>query len=186
MGKLGKTPAGKFGESAAGYRRKRRAVSLWITSCRRRGAIWYNHSMKKINIVLITVAAVLVLTAAGLLVWRMASGAPSFYAVSLRTGDVYFGHLTRFPAFGLKQVYVIQANQNSKENPFSVQRFKNVFWGPEDFLRINRDEVVWMVRLNPEGQLARLITENPELVSPPAASAPASVPQQQAESPEGK
>ncbi len=150
---------------------------MWITRCRRRGAVWYNQAMKKINIVLITVVAVLVLVAGGLLAWRTWGGTPSYYAVSLRTGDVYFGRLTRFPAFGLKQVYLIQTNQNDPNNPFSVQRFRNAFWGPEDFLRINRDGVVWMARLNPEGQLAQLIIENPELTPPPTApAAPAPLP----------
>lgn len=128
------------------------------------------------------VVVVLVLVLGGILAWRSWGGS-AFYAVSLRTGDLYFGQLTRFPSFGLKQVYLLQVNQNNTENPLSVQRFKNAFWGPEDFLRINRDEVVWMVKLDPKGQLAQLIETNPDLLptQQQGAQAPAPVP---AESPE--
>jgi hypothetical protein len=128
--------------------------------------------MNKVNKVLIGVIVVLVVVLGVLLAWREWGSGPSYYAVSLRTGDLYFGQLTRFPSFGLKHVYLIQVNQNDTKNPLSIQRFKNAFWGPEDFLRINRDEVVWMARLDPQGELAKLISTNPDLTAP-AASAPA-------------
>ncbi|PIP30156.1 hypothetical protein COU12_01825 [Candidatus Jorgensenbacteria bacterium CG10_big_fil_rev_8_21_14_0_10_54_38] len=135
--------------------------------------------MNKTNKILIAVVAVLILALGGVLAWREWGGESPYYAVSLRTGDVYFGRLTRFPAFGLKQVYLVQMNQNDPKNPFSVQRFKNAFWGPEDFLRINRDEVVWMARLDPQGQLARLIKTNPELApaTPASPQVPAPAPE---------
>jgi len=126
--------------------------------------------MNKTNKILIVVVVVLVLALGGVLAWREWGGGSSYYAVSLRSGALYFGSLTRFPSFGLKQVYVLQVNQSDPKNPLSVQRFKNAFWGPEDFLRINRDDVSWMARLDPQGQLARLIATNPDLTPSPAAS----------------
>ncbi len=134
-----------------------------------------------VNRVALVVAVVLLVVLAGLFAWReWGSGTSTYYAVALRNGDVYFGRLSRFPSFGLKQVYVLQFNQANTQNPVTVQRFKNAFWGPEDFLQINRNEVVWMTRLNPEGQLARLIASNPELALPstPPAAPPATAPPQ--------
>ncbi len=95
----------------------------------------------------------------------------SFYAVYLRTGDIYFGKLSHLP-FGLRQVYTLQVNAQNPQTPINIQRFTNVFWGPEDFLKINREEVVWMAKLNSQGQLAQLIRTNPNLIPPQAAQKP--------------
>ena len=48
----------------------------------------------------------------------------------------------------------------------SIQKFSNIFWGPEDIIKINRDEVVWTAPLKNEGQLAELLRTNPNLTSP--------------------
>lgn len=128
--------------------------------------------MNTTNKILIAVVVVLILALGGVLAWREWGGGSPYYAVSLRSGALYFGHLTRFPSFGLKQVYMLQVNQNDSQNPVSVQRFKNAFWGPEDFLQINRDEVAWMTRLDPQGQLTRLIEANPELTPTQQPAAP--------------
>ena len=106
--------------------------------------------------------------------WKVFFRVSDFHAVYLRTGDVYFGKLSYAP-FGLSQVYTLQVNPQNQQTPINIQRFVNVFWGPEDFMKINKDEVVWVVRLNPQGQLAQLIRTNPNLVPPQGA--PASVPQ---------
>ncbi|MCX6788958.1 MAG: hypothetical protein WCO21_01015 [bacterium] len=93
-----------------------------------------------------------------------------FTAVFLKTGDLYFGKVSNSPNFGLKQPYVLQINNTSKENPVSVQRFNKVFWGPEDFISINRDEVVWTTRLRADSKLVETFISNPDL-TPPAESA---------------
>ena len=109
---------------------------------------------------------VVVLVVVIAIVWGVFFTRASFYAVYLRTGDIYFGKLVRFPHFGLKQVYTIQVNQNNTQTPLSVQKFSNVFWGPSDYLQLNRDEVVWMTKLSHEGQLAKVLTDNPDLAPP--------------------
>lgn len=130
--------------------------------------------MTLLNKVLVIIVVVLVVVLGGILSWREFAGEPSFYAVYLRTGDLYFGRLTRFPSFGLKQVYLLQVNQTNKENPLSIQRFRDVFWGPEDEVTINRDDVVWFTKLRSDSQLAELIKKNPALTAPqqPAVTAP--------------
>lgn len=120
-------------------------------------------SAKKI---LIWVVAILVVIAlGGWFVWQTFIAAPNFHAVSLTTGEVYFGELQRFPTFGLEKVYTLQINQQNQEQPLSIQKFENIFWGPQDFLEVNRDNVVWMVELKEDSQLTDIIRNNPNLQS---------------------
>ena len=116
--------------------------------------------------IVLFVVSIVLLGAMTFLMWQSFQG-QSFYAVYLRTGDIYFGKLSHLP-FGLRQVYTLQVNAQNPQTPINIQRFINVFWGPEDFLRLNREEVVWITKLNPEGQLAQLIRANPNLVPPQA------------------
>ncbi len=120
--------------------------------------------MSKINKVLLAVVIILILVVAALVVWQVGFKSAAYSAVFLRSGDLYFGELMRFPSFGLKNVYTLSVNPQDAQNPISIQRFKNVFWGPQDWLKINRDEVVWITKLDPAGQLAQLIKTNPDLL----------------------
>lgn len=123
-----------------------------------------NNKMSKINKILLVLVIVLVLVLAGLIVWQKWGTKPAYSAVYLRTGDLYFGKLMTFPSFGLKNVYTISVNQQDQQNPLSIQKFSNVFWGPKDYLKINRSEVVWITELKDESQLVQLIKSNPNLV----------------------
>ncbi len=136
------------------------------------------------NKTLFIVVAVLVIALAGVLVWRERSSDSAFYAVYLRTGDLYFGKLTRFPTFALSQVYLLQVNQQNQENPLSVQRFRDVFWGPEDRLTLNREDIVWYTKLRSDSQLADLLRTNPTLSAPAAAQQPQAQPQIQPAQPQ--
>lgn len=118
--------------------------------------------MKNIILIIVLVFVVLV---AGAGVWFYASKNSGYSAVYLETGDVYFGKIVNFPRFGLKNVYLIQTNPQNQETPFSVQKFSKVFWGPEDYININRNEVVWTARLQKESQLLKIFKENPDLAS---------------------
>lgn len=115
------------------------------------------------KIIIWVVAILIVLVLAGWFAWSTFIAAPSFHAVSMTTGEVYFGELQRFPTFGLNQVYTLQVNQQNQEQPLSIQKFENIFWGPQDFLEINRDNVAWMVELSDDSQLAEIIRNNPNL-----------------------
>lgn len=130
------------------------------------------------NKVLLVVVAILVVVLAAVFVWREQSSQGAFYAVYLRTGDLYFGKLTRFPTFALSQVYLLQVNQQDQQNPLSVQRFRDVFWGPEDRLTLNREDIVWYTRLRSDSQLAQLLKTNPTLSAPAAAQQPQAQPAQ--------
>lgn len=119
--------------------------------------------MSKTNKTLLWVVIILAIILIALVLWQVLFASSSYYAVFLRTGDLYFGQLTKFPSFGLTNVYTIQVTQDP-QNPLSVQKFSNLFWGPEDYLKINRDEVVWYTELSPTSQLNQLFTTNPNLV----------------------
>lgn len=122
--------------------------------------------MTLLNKVLIIVVVVLVVVVGGLVAWKQFAGDAPLYAVYLRTGDLYFGQLTRFPSFGLKHVYLLQVNQENTTNPLSIQRFADVFWGPEDKVTLNREDVVWYTKLRSDSELVNLIRTNPMLTAP--------------------
>ena len=124
------------------------------------------------------VVAVILLGVMVCIMWRINRGS-DFYAVYLQTGDVYFGRLSRLP-FGLSQVYTLQVNPQNQQVPINIQKFTNVFWGPSDFMKINREQVVWVTKLNPKSQLVELLKNNPNLT--PSEGVPANLPQEVAPS----
>lgn len=129
--------------------------------------------MNKTNKMLVGVVLVLVVVLIALVAWQFFFSSSPMYAVYMRTGEVYFGKLQRFPSFGLTDVYTISVNQQNTQNPVSVQKFSNVFWGPSNFLKLNPDEVVWTTELRSDSQLVQLIASNPNLV-PAQQQAPSS------------
>ncbi|MEK7464392.1 MAG: hypothetical protein AAB617_01290 [Patescibacteria group bacterium] len=133
--------------------------------------------MSKTNKILLVAVVILVVVIVFLTIWMVWFKSPNYYAVYMRTGDLYFGKLVRFPHFGLKNVYTLQVNQQDQQNPIRIQKFTNVFWGPEDYLKLNDDEVVWVTKLKSDGQLAQVIKNNPDLLpTEPQQAVPAGAP----------
>jgi hypothetical protein len=130
-----------------------------------------NINISKTNKLLLILVIALVAVLVVLYGWQKTSAPPTYHAVYLQTGELYFGKLVKFPSFGLKEVYLFQTNPQNTETPVSIQKFTNIFWGPADFLKINRDKVVWITKLDPNGRLVQLIKTNPNLT--PAAAPPA-------------
>lgn len=135
-------------------------------------------NINKTNKILLIVIIVLLVLLVGFVIIKEVFGKPTYTAMYLRTGDLYFGKLVRFPYFGLKEPYLLQVDQANQENPLSVQRFKNVFWGPSDFLKINRSEVVWHTTLRDDSDLTKVFIQNPDLL--PQQPAQQQLPVQQA------
>jgi hypothetical protein len=134
--------------------------------------------MKNINKLLLILTAVLFLVLVVLLVRQYASSPKSdYYAVYLRTGDLYFGELSRFPYFTLRNVHLFRVNSQNPQEPVSVQKFKDVFWGPEDYIKINRSDVVWYTKLAKDGQLAKFLRG--EIAGGNQGGAPSEIPQNQ-------
>ncbi len=127
--------------------------------------------MSKVNKVLFIVVVVLLVALLAVLVVRLSNpSGQTITAVYLRTGDLYFGELTTFPSFGLKNPYLLAINQQNQSNPVNIQKFSKIFWGPEDYMKINRDEVVWTANLTPDSNLVKLIQTNPDLIPPQTTS----------------
>lgn len=120
---------------------------------------------KKTTRILIGIVILLLAILVGLVSVQLIFGKDDYYAVYLRTGDLYFGKLVRFPYFGMKNVYTLQATQDP-QNPLRIQKFSEIFWGPSDYLKLNRDEIVWYTKLNSQGQLYKVLTTNPNLIPP--------------------
>lgn len=129
------------------------------------------------NLVLLVVAVIVAVLVVAWIAWSMLLAPPTYTAVSLSSGELYFGELQNFPEFGLSNVYTIQATGN-QEQPLSIQRFENTFWGPEGFLRINKDEIIWSAELDSASQLVQVIEQNPNLM-PQQQTAPTDTPSQQ-------
>lgn len=123
-------------------------------------------SISPLNKALVGLVLLLILALGATVAWKQWFREQPFYAVYLRTGDLYFGRLTKFPSFSLRQVYLLQVNRENAENPLSVQRFRDVFWGPEDEIELNREDVVWLTELRDDSQLVNLIRTNPTLAAP--------------------
>ena len=91
----------------------------------------------------------------------------NYYAVYLRTGDLYFGKISWFPKFSLTDVWFLQrATDNTGQVGFSLVRFKEAVYQPIDRIEINKDNVVWVSKLDKDSQLikeikARKVSQSP-------------------------
>ncbi|MEK7089669.1 MAG: hypothetical protein AAB920_02510 [Patescibacteria group bacterium] len=104
--------------------------------------------------------------------WMVVMEKPTYTAVLLKTGDLYFGTLQRFPSFGLQHPYILQINKDNLQNPVSVQSFKSAIWGPEDFININRNEVVWTAGVRSDSNLAKYLDVSKNLPDVPPVAQP--------------
>lgn len=79
----------------------------------------------------------------------------NYYAVYLKTGDIYFGKLSRFPSLTLSNVWYLRSDSQGE---LSISRFDQSVWGPEDKLKINNDQVVWIAKISPTSQIFSVIS----------------------------
>lgn len=109
---------------------------------------------------LLLVVIVLLVGTLGFLGWQKFNSEAPYYAVFLQTGDLYFGQLSRSLIPGsnitLKNVYIL-SRTDDKNNPFSLQKFSDAFWGPSGNISLSRDKVVWINELKPDSQVVSSI-----------------------------
>jgi len=88
-----------------------------------------------------------------------------YYAVYLRTGDMYFGKLSRFPKLTLSDVWFLQRNAQDEQGGFNLAKFSDTIFGPKDKMEINREDVVWISKLRDDSQVVTFIlqSKNPAL-----------------------
>lgn len=79
-----------------------------------------------------------------------------YYAVYLRSGDVYFGTLTRSPKLMLGNAYALVKNDNNKD-PFRIVKVTDMAWGPKGELELNQKQALWIAELAEDGTVMKYI-----------------------------
>ncbi|MFZ2804069.1 MAG: hypothetical protein WA001_02495 [Patescibacteria group bacterium] len=106
-----------------------------------------------------------VITAASLTtraIWTFLS-VPSrsgLYGVFLTNGQVYFGNITKEDDRNLMltNIYYIQTDQaSSTDSGVSLLKLGNEVQGPQDYMEINRDQVLFIEQLKNDGKVAQAI-----------------------------
>jgi hypothetical protein len=106
---------------------------------------------------LILLLAVVVLAAgiwAGYFISKKNSGLlkakPSYAAVYLQTGDVYYGEIHWWPKLHLTKVWYPQVDAQGQTQ---LLPYKGLAWGPSDKLYLNPDQVVGWSYLRSDSEL---------------------------------
>ncbi|MFA5460225.1 MAG: hypothetical protein WC283_02780 [Candidatus Paceibacterota bacterium] len=82
-----------------------------------------------------------------------------YYAVYLKTGDMYFGKISRFPKFVLSDIWYLQPRAE-EENGIDLLKYNNAVFGPADRMEINRENIIWVSKLRDESQVVNFIEQN--------------------------
>ncbi len=120
--------------------------------------------MSKINKIFLILFGVLIvlliaILAAALIIYG-ARGGDSYYAVYLSTGDIYFGKTSFFSKNYFSDVWFLQKNLQDEQNPYSLAKLKDAFWGPQDSIYLNPKNIIWKVKLGPKSQVLDYIKNN--------------------------
>jgi hypothetical protein len=111
----------------------------------------------------VTVIVLLVVIIAAL-AWYQFGSRPTYYAVYLTSGDIYFGQLSFFPSLRMNDAYLLQVNTQNQQNPYSLSAFGAAFWKPAGEVYFNRSRVLWIAPLASDSPVAQAIT-NPSAFS---------------------
>lgn len=87
-------------------------------------------------------------------------GGEPYYAVQMENGDLYFGKITRFPKFGLKEVYIVQSVADPTNPLGSSLRItplnQATIWNT-DRIELNRDRVVSISKVDEGSEVMQAI-----------------------------
>lgn len=123
-------------------------------------------NISKLNKILLVLVVVLFVSLLAVVYWQRVGFERNYYAVYLSTGDLYFGQLSYFPKLSLQNAYLLQRNPNDQQNPLSLQKFENAFWGPQDKIYINDDNIIWKAKLKKDSQVVQYM-KNPQAFQQP-------------------
>ncbi len=87
-----------------------------------------------------------------------------YYAVYLKTGDMYFGTISRFPKFVLSEVWFLQGN-SGELGDYNLHRFQEAIFGPVDKMEINKDNIVWISKLRDDSKIVSVIQQSQGIIS---------------------
>lgn len=111
--------------------------------------------MSKFISFLIVILVIVVVVLGGMLLWQKGDFNGKYTAVYMKTGDLYFGKLSHFPYLSLSDVWFLQRSSDGQS--ISVDSFSKSVWGPEDTLRLNKDEIVWTVPISKDSKILPII-----------------------------
>lgn len=117
--------------------------------------------MSKLNKILVAIVGILLVTLGAVIYWQKVGFEKSYWAVYLDSGDLYFGKLNKFPRLSLRDVYFLQGNPDDQQNPLTMAKFSQAFWGPEDKIYLNEKKIVWKAKLKENSQVVQFI-KNPQ------------------------
>jgi len=109
--------------------------------------------MSKFNKILLVIAILLFVVLGLTLYWQLGGFKQSYWAVYLNTGDLYFGQLHRFPTLSLSDVWFIQRNAQDTTNPFTLVKFEQAFWKPENKIYLSEKDIVWKAKLQADSPI---------------------------------
>ncbi len=115
-------------------------------------------SMNKKNVMLI-VLAVLVVAGVGFWIKVNKTDPKSYYVVYLTTGEVYVGKLATFPAWELKDSYILATAKDSTDpnkSNFQLNPISEALWAPE-YMRLNRKNVVFYGPILPTSKIGEAL-----------------------------
>jgi len=77
-----------------------------------------------------------------------------YMAVYLATGDIYFGRVSVFPRVTIQDPWFFS---RAEDGSVSLERFSDAVWMPEDVIRINRDQIVFIAKVSKDSQIIAMM-----------------------------
>lgn len=119
--------------------------------------------MNKLNKILLAVVVVLLLALA-LIMWKpdvskwASFYKPSYYAVYMTSGDLYFGKMCWWRPHVLQDARMIQREQAAEnEQPkLNLVKLSDAIWGPIGDLKLNEKSIMWRSKLGDSSQVVQL------------------------------
>ena len=81
----------------------------------------------------------------------------SYYAVYFTSGDLYFGKLNYFPRPALTDVHFLERGGAADQSSLKVAKFSQAFWGPEDKIYLNDQNILWKAKLKKDSPILQSI-----------------------------
>jgi hypothetical protein len=104
--------------------------------------------------IVVTALIVIVLCLVALLIWYPFEKEPTYDAVYMKSGDIYFGTLSTFPSWKLTNVWYLDRTQ---DGIVTVQDFSKVVWQPQGAMRIQPEAVLWVAPLSSESPVINIM-----------------------------
>jgi hypothetical protein len=128
---------------------------------------------QKTKNIFLFIVAILVGVLLGLSLIYLTKQKKNYYAVYLNNGSAYFGKLSSFPKLKLSDAVFIQVDS---QGDVSLQRFKDVLWGPKGSIYLNRSSILFIAPIDENSPLINFIEGRQQPVQP--AQSPQQPPQQ--------